>query len=85
VSAADDDVPREDFEAAVRFVADGAMRSSHRAARVEALLRSVVRALVEAGQLDVAAFERNLMQRPARPSPAPHDDEHGLLPLGRRR
>ena len=80
--AADDDdgVPREDFEAAVRFVADGAMRAAHRAVRVEALLRAVVRALVEAGQLDVAAFERSLMQRR---SPAPPDDR--LLPLGRRR
>ncbi|HWO20614.1 MAG TPA: hypothetical protein VNO30_17715 [Kofleriaceae bacterium] len=79
---ADDDaqVPREDFEAAVRFVADGAMRAAHRAARVEALLRAVVRALVEAGQLDVAAFERNLIERRR---PAPPDD--GLLPLGGRR
>jgi hypothetical protein len=67
-------VLREDFEVAVRVVADGAMRASHRAVRVEALLRSVVRALAERGQLDVAAFERNLMQRPARearPADAP--------------
>jgi hypothetical protein len=73
--AADDEVTREDFEAAVRFVADGAMRAAHRAARVEALLRAVVRALAEAGQLDPDAFERNLARPPA-------DD---VLPLGRRR
>jgi hypothetical protein len=58
-----DAVTREDFEAAVRFVADGAMRTAHRAARVEALLRAVVRALAEARALDVDAFERNLSQR----------------------
>ena len=64
----DDEVTREDFEHAVRFVADGAMRAAHRAARVEALLRSVVRALVEAGLLELDAFERNLMQPPRRPA-----------------
>jgi plasmid stabilization system protein ParE len=69
------DVTREDFEHAVRFIADAAMQASHRAARVEALLRSVVRALAEAGQLELDAFERNLMQ------PAPGD----ALPPGRRR
>jgi hypothetical protein len=57
---ADDEVTREDFEGAVRFVADAAMRSQHRAARIEALLRSVVRALAEAGQLELDAFERDL-------------------------
>ena len=87
--AADDDVTREDFEHAVRFVADGAMRASHRAARVEALLRSVVRALAEAGQLELDAFERNLMQPAPRPpvGPGPGLDAapDDVLPLGRRR
>jgi Fe-S-cluster containining protein len=60
-------VPREDFGAAVRFVADGAMHGTHRAARVEGLLRAVVRALAESGQLDIDAFERHLKQPPPRP------------------
>jgi len=59
--ADDDEVTREELEGAIRFVADGAMRARLRATRVEALLRSVVRALAEAGQLDLDAFERNLM------------------------
>jgi len=82
MAADDDGVPREDFEAAVRFVADGAMRASHRAARVEALLRSVVRALVEAGQLDVAAFERNLTERPPRPPGAEGAPARAAIELG---
>jgi Fe-S-cluster containining protein len=60
-------VPRGDFESAVRFVADGGMQAAHRARRIEAVLRSVVRALAEAGQLDLDAFERNLQQ----PAPPP--------------
>lgn len=64
-------VDREDFEEAVRHVADGAMRASLRASRVEALLRAVVRALVERGELDPAAFERALGEPPGRPPDAP--------------
>lgn len=60
VMARDREVSREDFEAALRFLADGGMRASHRAARVETLLRSIVQALVESRTLDVDAFERNL-------------------------
>ena len=60
VMARDAEVSRQDFEAAIRFVADGGMRTSHRAARVEALLRAVVQALVESRTLDLDAFERNL-------------------------
>jgi hypothetical protein len=66
---AHDEVRREDFEAAVRTLADGAMRSSQRAARVEALLRSVVRALVESRVVDLDAFERNLRGCPSSATP----------------
>ncbi|HET9624890.1 MAG TPA: hypothetical protein VFP84_26160 [Kofleriaceae bacterium] len=58
-----DPVSREDFETAVRFVADGAMQAAHRAARIEAVLRAVVHALAEARVIDVDAFERNLRAR----------------------
>ena len=76
----EDAVVREDFEQAVRFVADGAMHAAHRATRVEALLRSVVRALAEAGQLDVDAFERRLKAPARRPPGGP---ERAALELGR--
>jgi hypothetical protein len=66
----DADVDREDFEEGVRHVADTAMRSSLRAMRVESLLRAVVRALAERGELDVDAFERALGQPPGQPAGA---------------
>ena len=78
----EDEVGREDFEQAVRFVADGAMHAAHRATRVEALLRSVVRALVEAGELDVDAFERNLKAPAPRPRP-PGASERLALEFGK--
>lgn len=73
-----DEVGREDFEPAVRFVADSAMRTSLRASRIEALLRSVVRALVESRTLDVDAFERNL----AAAAPLGRDTHQLAITLG---
>jgi hypothetical protein len=64
-------VGREDFEVAIRHVADVSMRSAHRAARIEALLRSVVRAMVESRVLDLEAFERNLAAPTPTPTPTP--------------
>jgi len=61
-----DDVPREDLEHGLRFAADTAMQLSHDTSRIETLLRAVVQMLVEARELDLDRFERNLQTPPAK-------------------
>jgi hypothetical protein len=56
-----------DLEAALRAVHAMAMQSGHTADRVEALLMALIKALLDAGQLERAAFDRALADRQAAP------------------
>ena len=64
-----DRIPRDDFEQAVRFVADDAMQTAHDASRIEAMLRALVQTLVESRQLDLDRFEHHLQGPPPKKAP----------------
>jgi hypothetical protein len=62
----DDTVTVAELEATMRAVHAIAMRTGFAADRVEALLMASVKALLDGGQLDRAAFDRALAERQTR-------------------
>jgi hypothetical protein len=60
----DDEVTRDELETALRFVHLLLMRITHKADRVEGLLRAVTTALIDAGELD-----RDQLARVLEPDP----------------